>query len=303
LLAASGLLYRLPLHEYRFVPVFNVPFGSWVAVIAAACGAGYLLIRDKEGAGYRIIAAGAYLLGFALGCALLTMEISHFWSLYRPEHYHIHQLSSLMVLWSLIPAGTAAFLGRKNLAAWMPASLVCYAIGAIVFLAGLGWYNLPTSWLVINYTFPARLTFVLSLWFAGKLLRGTNPEEASTAFTATGHLFLTILLAVELYRWSDHTDLVSERMAVSLISAAWAVQAFVLVWFGLVARNRACRIIGFALFGLTIAKVCLFDLSAVERVYQIISFIASGLLALGAGYFYQRYSPILLGEDDEEKPS
>jgi uncharacterized membrane protein len=44
-------------------------------------------------------------------------------------------------------------------------------------------------------------------------------------------------------------------------------------------------------------------LSAVERVYQIISFIASGLLALAAGYFYQRYSPMLLGEDDEEKPS
>ena len=303
LLAASGLLYRLPLHTFRFVPVFNVPFGSWVVVIAAAGGAAYLLSRDKEEAGYRILSAGAYLLGFALGCLLLTMEISRFWVLYHPKHHDIHQLSSLMVLWALIPAGTAAVLCRKNVAAWMPVSLVCYTIGAIVFLAGLGWYDLPTSWLVINYAFPARLTFVLSLWFGGRLLRGREPEEGSTAFTVVGHMFLTILLAVELYRWSNHTEWVSGRMAMSLISAVWAVQAFALVWFGLVARNRACRILGFALFGLTIAKVCLYDLSALDRVYQIISFIASGLLALAAGYFYQRYSPMLLGEDDKEKPS
>ncbi len=88
LLAAGGLLWRLPLHKALFTPVFNIPFGSWVVVIAAAAGAGWLLYRRGElpGDGW-LISRGklpgaalnhgpAFLLSALLTCGLLTLEVA-----------------------------------------------------------------------------------------------------------------------------------------------------------------------------------------------------------------------------------
>jgi hypothetical protein len=109
----------------------------------------------------------------------------------------------------------------------------------------------------VNYVFPARLAFVLSLWCGGKQLRQAEPKETGDVLTIGGHVLFTILLAMEMYRWGEHAAFISQRMAVSLISAIWAVQAFVLIWLGLVTRNLPQRILGFVLFGVTIAKVLL----------------------------------------------
>jgi uncharacterized membrane protein len=208
-----------------------------------------------------------------------------------------------MLLWSLIPACAALVLERRKLLAWTPLVLVCYAGGLIVFLAGFGFYDLPSRWLALNYVFPARLAFVLSLWWGGKLFREAEPKETADVLTIGGHVLFTILLTMEMYRWGKYAPFISERMAVSLISAMWAAQAFFLIWLGLVTRNLPDRILGFVLFGVTISKVCFYDLSMLERVYQVVSFIACGLLALAAGYFYQRYSPRLLGEGETESES
>lgn len=90
-------------------------------------------------------------------------------------------------------------------------------------------------------------------------------------------------------------------MGISLISAAWAVQAFVVIWVGLVTRNRLFRYLGFVLFFLTVGKTVLLDMSELEKVYRIVSFAASGFLLLAAGYFYQRYSARLLERPQGEE--
>jgi hypothetical protein len=299
-LSVCGLFKRLPLHTLRFVPVFNVPFGSWVAVIAAVCAAAYILVRDKERKEHQALGGGVFAVGFVLGCLLLSLEAWQFWPLRHLQHYQIHQFSSLALLWGVIPACTAAVLRRRNLDAWMPLAMACYCIGLIVFLAGLGSYDLPSRWPVFNYVFAARIVFLICLWWGGRLLRNSKLRENGEVLTITGHLLLAVLLAMEMYRWGQQAELISERMAVSLISAVWAVQACVLIWYGLVIRDLPRRILGFVLFAVTIGKVCFYDLNMLDRVYQIVSFLASGLLALVAGYFYQRYSSTLLDEEEEE---
>ena len=47
ILAAGGLLYRLPLHSAFFTPIFNIPFASWSFVIAMAAISAYQLHRNK----------------------------------------------------------------------------------------------------------------------------------------------------------------------------------------------------------------------------------------------------------------
>lgn len=73
-----------------------------------------------------------------------------------------------------------------------------------------------------------------------------------------------------------------------LLSAYWALLGFGSLLFGLLRDDRRFRIGGFGLLAAAIAKVFLFDLSTLESIYRVLSFIALGLLLLAAAFAYQR---------------
>jgi uncharacterized membrane protein len=305
ILAAGGLTHRLPLHKAIFTPVFNVPFGSWTLVIAMASIAAYLLYKDKEGgeSWQPVLTTISFLLAFALTCGLLTQEVSQFWTInHRIMDYRTYEFSSLCVLWSLIPAVTTYILQKKEPRRWEYLSWVCFAIGALVFMGGLRHYRFPSHWLMLNSTFAPKLLFILALWWGARLFRENKLPVAADVIEIAGHGFLALLVAFEFERWGRYGDLITVKMGRSLISAGWALQAFMVIWIGLAARNRLLRYAGFGLFGFAIAKTLLVDMSEVEKVYRIVSFLASGLLLVGAGYFYQRYSAVLLRGEDGEEP-
>ncbi|MGD2271771.1 MAG: DUF2339 domain-containing protein, partial [Desulfobacterales bacterium] len=162
LLAAGSLVHRLPLHKTLFTPIFNIPFGSWVVVIAMASGAGYLLFRNRaKDEGWNFALAGiASLLAFALACGLLTLEISQFWTItHRIARFRTYQFSSLTVLWSVIPALTAYVFLTKGVPKGIYLSWICLAVGGMVFLGGLAHYRISSAWLMANFTFAPRLLF------------------------------------------------------------------------------------------------------------------------------------------------
>ena len=299
-LAAGGLLYRLPLHRVGFTPIFNIPFGSWGMVIAAAVAAFVLLYKDRETEEHRPLAAASFLLAFALGCALPTMELSLFWTIHPGKDYRIHEYSSLAVLWALIPSAVAAFVYRRQLPSWMPLAWVCYVIGIGIFLAGLSHYGLSDVWLILNTSFLSKLVFIVSLWWGAFASRRSHPGIAPDVLESLGHGLLAILAATEVVRWAEDYW-VSSRVGMSLISAVWALQALVLIWLGLFTRTRLRRIAGFALFAVCVGKILVVDMSTLKAVYRIVSFFAGGVLLITAGYFYQRYSPMLLGEEEKKE--
>jgi uncharacterized membrane protein len=69
---------------------------------------------------------------------------------------------------------------------------------------------------------------------------------------------------------------------------------------GFRARSSAVCCFGLALFGLTLLKVVLVDLSQVGRGYRIFSFMVLGLLLLGTSVLYGKLSPRLLGKVPKE---
>jgi uncharacterized membrane protein len=73
------------------------------------------------------------------------------------------------------------------------------------------------------------------------------------------------------------------------VSAMWGVLALVLLYLGLT-RRLSLRIAGFALFGITLAKIFLFDLATLSSVARALSFLAVGAVLLLGGFFYQRLS-------------
>jgi uncharacterized membrane protein len=73
------------------------------------------------------------------------------------------------------------------------------------------------------------------------------------------------------------------------VSAVWGVLALLLLYLGLT-RRLSIRLAGFALFGITLAMIFLYDLSTLSPVARALSFLAvAGELLLG-GFFYQRLS-------------
>jgi uncharacterized membrane protein len=314
-LAAGALCTRLPLHALAFLPVFNVPFGSWMLVSAAAFLSAYLILRHynaeeevvQDGSLLAlsrgltpILGAGVFGLGFVLVCALLSMEVAAFWSIDKVENYRNFQANSLVVLWSLIPAGVAAALmgqlpSKYLRQAIQVVGIICYVVGGLVFLGALEQYRHPEGWLFLNSTFLCRLLFALSLWWGAARMARSLSEEDPFWFVAdvlehAGHALIFLLLALEMSEWSRQTDLISYKMGVGVISALWATEAFLLVWLGLVTRQRLRRTVGLIFFGITIVKVVVWDTGQLEEEYRIVSWLATGVLLLAAGYFYQYYS-------------
>ena len=84
------------------------------------------------------------------------------------------------------------------------------------------------------------------------------------------------------------------------LSALWAVTGVVALVIGLRRDVRDLRVGALGLLAVTIAKVFLYDLATLTSGWRIASFLALGLLLLGAGFAYQRLRPAppLPMEDD-----
>ena len=80
------------------------------------------------------------------------------------------------------------------------------------------------------------------------------------------------------------------------VSAAWGAIGLCLLTLGLVRRSRPIRLAGFALYGVSLAKLFLYDLTYSSPLGRPLSFLAVGILLLASGFFYQR-----LGERMEDR--
>jgi uncharacterized membrane protein len=108
------------------------------------------------------------------------------------------------------------------------------------------------------------------------------------------HLIVVLLLVVEVNSWVNSSNLFSPFMRFGFISVGWSLHALVLIGLGLAMRRQFRRILGFVLFGMTVAKVLLIDMSVLQPAYRILSFAATGVLLIAAAWLYQRFAKVLL---------
>ncbi|HMC23628.1 MAG TPA: DUF2339 domain-containing protein [Thermoanaerobaculia bacterium] len=71
-------------------------------------------------------------------------------------------------------------------------------------------------------------------------------------------------------------------------SALWMLYGAGLMVVGFRRRNAFLRWLALILIGLTVFKVFLYDLSALERIYRVLSFLALGVLLLAISFVYQK---------------
>lgn len=88
------------------------------------------------------------------------------------------------------------------------------------------------------------------------------------------------------------TDLENQQQL--FLSAIWLLYSIALMTAGMMRHNRNVRIASMTVFGFTILKIFLFDLSFLETLYRIFSFIGLGVILLAVSYAYQKFKDIIL---------
>jgi Predicted membrane protein (DUF2339) len=85
------------------------------------------------------------------------------------------------------------------------------------------------------------------------------------------------------------------------VSALWGAVGLALLVAGLLRDSRALRLGGLALFGVSLTKLFLYDLSTLSSVTRAFSFLAVGALLLAGGFFLQKLSRRL--EETQSPPA
>jgi uncharacterized membrane protein len=86
------------------------------------------------------------------------------------------------------------------------------------------------------------------------------------------------------------------------LSAGWVVYSIVLMTIGIWKRARFIRMEAIILFGVSILKIFIYDLSFLDTLYRIFSFVGLGVILLAVSYLYQRYGENILGSEDSGNP-
>jgi uncharacterized membrane protein len=161
------------------------------------------------------------------------------------------------------------------------------------------------NWLLYTYGLPVLCTFVGG-WFLrrSEARRGDEPEYDWTmgdrtlivpVVGALGLVLLFWLINLEIFDFFSagrylEIDL-SRRLERDLtLSAAWGLYALGLLGLGLWREHKGLRVASLVFLFLTVAKVFLYDLSALTGLYRILSFVGLGVSLIIFSLLYQRFT-------------
>jgi len=152
-------------------------------------------------------------------------------------------------------------------------------IGKIIFMdTGLRGFDIDNLFNSMRFFvfLVAIITFYSSSAMYFKNKEKTEPEGKYWQYYFIGGVLLTSLLLMF-------------ELKGGLISAAWAIEAIVILIAGFRYQLSFVRKTGIGLLILTIVKVFIFDLSGLETIYRILSFLMLGAILMGASFLYSKY--------------
>ncbi|MCL4553213.1 MAG: DUF2339 domain-containing protein [Candidatus Marsarchaeota archaeon] len=309
LAAARLFVSHWPLHTGLYVPIFNRSFGSAIAVPAALAVFGAIHHYWKDHGvsvdGHLKVAAGVAS-GF-LTLMLLHVELGGWLQIKAPQ-FQLYPLylawPALAILWSLGATGfLAAGLRTDTAASWI-AGLVALCLALILVLGSYGFNKRSDYILFLNFRFLASLLVVACVvghaWIVHRFraLEGYNWDTVAMVLIAACGIVPLVALSLETYVYCENTirDFLKARwMAQMSLSVVWAIYAVIALCIGFWRRIRPLRLAALGLLGITAVKLLLIDMSQVQQIYRIVSFLVLGAMMIGASYLYHRLERQLAG--------
>jgi uncharacterized membrane protein len=114
-------------------------------------------------------------------------------------------------------------------------------------------------------------------------------QEAGLWIAGTLGVFTLSLALLQLTQWISPAGVDADfKRGHVAVSASWAIVGLLLLYLGLRNESNRLRFAGVALFGISLAKLFLYDLTFLTPITRALSFLAVGVLMLLAGFFYQQ---------------
>ena len=311
-----------------FVPLLNPRALSCAVLVGALAGGAGFYRRGGAGLGERERSAASTLFALAangLALVLLTLDLSDYFERQRTlagnqaSDFTLGRIRnarqfSLSALWTIYGVTLLAYGVRRGFAALRYAGLVLLVAATVkVLTLDLTFYAAPWHVPILNQTFMAFALLVAAYALAARLYArgvGAGEEERAVvpALVVVANVLAVVALSAEAAGYFDAgrvalADAVRLRdleLAKQLsLSVVWALYGAGLLVAGRARRLRLLRLMSLALLSLTTLKVFFWDLSSLDRVYRIISFIVLGAILLAVSYLYQRSQQRAAAEEFE----
>jgi uncharacterized membrane protein len=330
LFATEGVLEFVPIRDFTLLANLR---SLTLAVLSASVGFGaWLMGRSPDVQKKDSLEWMRDTLHFAW-CAflfiLLTVETSDYfrWKMLDPsiraqESLPFARLMSLSVVWAVYSVPLVWLGLRKSLLTVTVAGIGMLSLGVIcVSLRGLGFEPISDFTPVLNLRSGAMLSVLVLLTVHTRLVQDRREvwkwlPQALTVLQVTGVILLLLLLtaetrdffekqivspssASEVSGTSDNIDRLRNLQQL-MLSGVWLLYSVCLMAFGIWRSLRSLRTVAFVLFGITILKIFGYDLSFLETLYRIFSFLGLGLILLAVSYAYQRYRGIIFGTSENK---
>jgi uncharacterized membrane protein len=283
------------LQAYSMIQPVDQTYMAWFALALAAV---YIFLSRQIHARNLTPQASQilYFLHLALAIGFITVAI--------PIRLNAHWIT---IGW-FIEAGVLLWIADR-----IPSDFLnVFALGALALgvVRLLAFDNFHTTQLIFNLRLATYAVAIVVLGavagYAGKREDESARTVAAVALVALNLLAL-IALSREVYDYYDRqiaairptvfdregsTPLVELRRndieRDFTYSALWMAYGAMLVIIGFVRRSAFVRWQALILIAATIAKVFIYDVSQLDRVYRIVSFIILGVLLLAISFVYQR---------------
>ncbi len=248
-----------------------------------------------------------------LANASLALALSTEWiDLWRIRRWDAMQEFGLAGIWAVHATLMVADGFRRDRVHLRGGGLVFLGIG---LLASLGWAFGPTSVGMDRVLFNPRCLGAglvgAGILASAAMYRAWNPRIRSVVevfetaldqvlagpLAIVGHLFLILLATLEARDGVSASSIgliTAEHARQMSYSLIWTLYSISLVALGFVRPFRAVRLLALGVLCVTILKVFLVDLSFLEGIWRILSFIGLGVMLVGVSYLYQRFKDVLL---------
>jgi uncharacterized membrane protein len=334
LLTVEGSLFALSFEDYR--PVLSARALAYVLLAAAACASAQF-IRTATPYGSTLPVDTLHCGWIFLVLMLLTIETN---DLFRSWMVTAGELETATLDFTRFMVMAMIWALYGLILVWLARRIeippVVFSGVAVTFIAacllgirGIAFEPLAAFTPALNIRacailFVAAGLFLEGRWLRDSRVRSTWLPELREATMILGVALLLVLFTGETrdafeqampaqtgtaVEGSIETLTQSERMAEAerlenlkqlSLSGVWLLFSIAVMAFGIWRRTRVLRLMAMVLFGVTILKIFIYDLSFLDTLYRIFSFVALGVILLAVSYLYQRYRPIIVGPSDKE---
>lgn len=294
---------------WQFVPVWNFRFVMLLIAMLVSYGF-YRYFRKYE----KKKPISYLLILLLLGFELIHTEVNDYFRyqlmklgsdiLWKAEAIKFTQPLSLVTLWILFSL-PLTWLGLKYRRKWLQ-SVAGIVLGIGLFLLMI--FSFAFSPIDHFRIFINQRSLFLLIAVAVVLIHIVWYEKKSVV-RVIGSIIVSILLfeliTVELndfFRLLIHQDPKAVIRLLNLrqlsFSFAWILYAILLFAIGLWRKFPLLRWIAMGLFGVSVFKIFLYDLTFLDTLYRIILFIGLGIALLLVSYIYQRYKHLFTSSDN-----